>query len=579
MASVWEELKRRNVVRVAIAYAVVGWLILQVADVILNNVAAPAWAFQAILLLLAIGFPLTMVIAWVYELTPEGVRKEKDIDRSDSISHITGRKLDLIIIGVLAVAVAFLLVDKIYLSKVTTVPAGTLVSQRKSIAVLPFINLSDDPGNEYFSDGIAEEILNLLAKIPQLRVTSRSSAFSFKGQNLDVPTMAARLKVDHVLEGSVRKSGDQVRITAQLIDVGTDTHLWSETYDRKMENIFAIQDEISAAVVNALQVTLLREPPHAAETDPEAYALFLQGRHLAQFVNLSAGSLSRAETILKQALALDPGFASAWVELARVYLHQAMIFGIPSFEEGGELARDAVQRALQIDPRNGRALGVLAAVKGELEWDFEGAYETIRQALILDPGNAEIMQVAARAEYVLGRLDAAIDIYRKAMTLDPLSGHIGLAVVLHSAGRLDQAMDVLETAKSLNPGASVVNHWLALVQLAQGDAPAARETIELEPDEGWRLIGLPVIEYALGNIEASDAALAELIDKFGSSSALQIAEAYAYRGEIDNAFEWLDRAYDNRDPGMTNLLVTPLLANLHDDPRWEPLLDRMGLPH
>ncbi len=280
MTSFWGELKRRNVVRVAIAYAVVSWLLLQVADVVLDNIEAPTWVFQAILLLLVIGFPVAIIFAWAFELTPEGLKKEKDVDRSESITHVTGRKLDFVIIGVLVIAVGFLLVDKLYLSEGDTVPDEIIATERKSIAVLPFVNMSNDANNEYFSDGISEEILNLLVKVPELRVTSRSSAFSFKGQNLDVPTMAAKLNVVHVLEGSVRKSGNQLRITAQLIDGETDTHLWSETYERELKDVFAIYDEIAAAVVDELKIKLLGEPPKATETNSEAYALYLQGHDI-----------------------------------------------------------------------------------------------------------------------------------------------------------------------------------------------------------------------------------------------------------------------------------------------------------
>ena len=300
--------------RMLVLYVVAAWLIMQVAEVVIGLANLPGWIGPGILGLLAIGFPIAITLSWFYELTPQGMKLEKDIDPAESITHVTGRRVDFLVISLLCAAVILFSYDKWWTS-------GPLV---QSIAVLPFANMSNDPDNEYFSDGISEEILNLLAQVPELRVTSRSSAFSFKGQNLDVPTMAAKLNVAHVLEGSVRKSGNQLRIVAQLIDVESDTHLWSETYDRELKDIFAIQDEIAGAVVAALKITLLGKEPRAIETKPEAYALYLQGLHFSN--QLSAESSKKAERLLLQALEIDPGFAPAWTELGTVYERQAADF-------------------------------------------------------------------------------------------------------------------------------------------------------------------------------------------------------------------------------------------------------------
>ncbi|VUX56238.1 conserved membrane protein of unknown function [uncultured Woeseiaceae bacterium] len=579
MASVWGELKRRNVVRVAIAYAVVAWLSIEVSATTFPMLKLPEWAATFVTVLLIIGFPVAVIFAWAYEFTPEGLKKEEDVDRSESIMHVTGRKLDFVIIGVLVIAVGFLLVDKLYLSEGDTAPDEIIATERKSIAVLPFVNMSDDANNEYFSDGISEEILNLLAQVPEMRVTSRSSAFSFKGQNLDVPTMAARLNVTHVLEGSVRKSGNQLRITAQLIEVEADTHLWSETFDRELKNVFAIQDEIAAAVVDALKITLLGEEPRSTETNPEAYALYLQGRHFSN--QGTAESHKQAETLLKQALAIDPGFAPAWTNLGNVYRFGANALGVRPFDEGNELARDAIEKALAIDPHYGPAYAALAMIEIEYDWDFTAALQHLQQARALDSGDVAILRSTADLNRYLGRLDEAIDLNRQAVALDPVSyaGHLSLGASYYVARRLDEAAEILRLAISLNPGGNFSHYFLGNVLLRQGDAPSALAAMEQETSDGLRLTGIAIVQHALGDAEASDAALKQLIEKYAAFAAYQVAEAFAFRGEIDHAFDWLEQAYDNRDSGLLSVLADPTFANLHDDPRWEPLLDKMGLPH
>ncbi len=448
-----------------------------------------------------------------------------------------------------------------------------------SIAVLPFLNMSDDPEQEYFSDGISEDILNLLAKIPDLPVTSRSSAFSFKGQNLDVQTMAAKLNVAHVLEGSVRKSGNQLRIIAQLIEVETDTHLWSETYDRELKNVFAIQDEIAAAVVAALKITLLGKEPRSTETNPEAYALYLRGIHF--FNRATTVGHKQAETLLKQSLAIDPGFAPAWTSLGNVYRFGANTFGVRPYDEGNELARDAIQKALAIDPQYGPAYTALARVKMDYDWDFTAADQHLQQARALNPGDFPTLMAAADLNGTLGRVDEAVDLYRQAVALDPVSwwGLAYLGGIYYAAHRLDEAAESLRLAVSLNPGGYTVQYVLGLVLLAQGDAPAALVEIEQETGDGFRLTGVAIVQHALGDAKASDAALEELIENWGVPWPYQVAGVYAFRGEIDHAFNWLERAYDDRDPGLTDLHIDPVLANLRDDPRWIPFLDKMGFPH
>ena len=346
MPSIWFELKRRNVIRVGALYALAGWLLLQVADILFALLDVPTWGLRLVLGLLLLGFPLVLIFSWVYEMTPEGLKRERKIDRSHSITPNTGRKIDRLIIASLIVVVAVLTADRVLFmspsqevlqpaESTSAVPeaepqiAGKVttetqidVGQQKSIAVLPFVNISGDKENEYFSDGLTEELLNLLAKVDDLRVSSRTSSFAFKGKDTNIPSVARELKVAHILEGSVRKSGMSVRITAQLIDVETDSHLWSETYDRQLDDIFAIQDEIATAVVDALKVRLLNPGEVVAqgqrETSTDAYLLYLRGRHIYEL-----GRDTRDIDFVKQAigqyeaaLEVDPEYALAYAGLA-----------------------------------------------------------------------------------------------------------------------------------------------------------------------------------------------------------------------------------------------------------------------
>ncbi|MDH5622278.1 MAG: adenylyl cyclase, partial [Gammaproteobacteria bacterium] len=306
--SLFQELKRRNVFRVAVAYIIVAWLLLQVADTLGPALRLPEWFQSGVAFVVILGFLPAVIFAWAFELTPEGVKREREVDRSQSITPQTGQKLNFAIIALLALAVVYFAVDKFVLTDAPGTATSTVQrSVNPSIAVLPFVNMSDDQSNEYFADGITEELLNLLAKIPELDVTSRSSAFAFKGKDIDIPTVAGKLNVDHVLEGSVRKSGVTVRITAQLIEAGTDKHMWSETYDRELTDIFAIQDEIAKEVVDVLQVTLLGKAPESRATDAEAYSLYLEGLHYLELDG--EDDWRKAQLLFEDALQIDPSYA------------------------------------------------------------------------------------------------------------------------------------------------------------------------------------------------------------------------------------------------------------------------------
>jgi adenylate cyclase len=563
----FSELRRRNVLRMAILYLVAAWLIMQVTEVLMSLVGLPPWSGRAVIAILVIGFPITLVFSWFFELTTDGISLEKDVEPSRSITHDTGRRIDFIVISLLFAAVILFAYDKWWVSS----------APERSIAVLPFINLSDDPEQEYFSDGLAEDILNLLANVPELRVISRSSSFSFKEQGLDVPTIAAKLNVAHVLEGSVRKSGNQLRVTAQLIEVESDSHLWSNTYDHEMKEVFAVQDEIATAVVNALKATLTGKTPQAKKTNPDAYALYLQARHLIEQRNVQNFDL--AEAMLEDALALDPGYEPAWAELAYFYLHPANSSNL-SFHERVERARHAITQALAINPEYEAALVAMANIEMNYEWNFTAANDYLDRALRKNPNDARALVYAARSNRVFGRVDEAVKLARRAVDLDPVSptNHYALGIYLHISNHIQEGINQLRTALALSPTMSLVRFDLGMMLLARGDAEAALEMIEQEPSEGFRLTGRAIVQHALADATASEAALQELLANHQEWFAYQIASVYAYRNEADEAFFWLDRCYEIHD-ALSEMLVDPLLMNLHDDLRWEPFLDKMGLPY
>jgi serine/threonine protein kinase/Tfp pilus assembly protein PilF len=478
-------------------------------------------------------------------------------------------------ISLAAMVVVLLAAGIFYFGRQAEPPVST--SGKTAIAVLPFTNLGADKEQEYFSDGLSEELLNVLAKNPKLQVTSRTSAFSFKGKEVDMKTIAEKLNVTHVLEGSVRKAGNQLRITAQLIEVATDSHLWSQTYDRQMDNIFAVQDDIAASVSEALKVTLEgSQISKVQQTNPEAYNAYLQGRFF--FDRHSKEDLEKAITYYEQALKIEPNYARAWVGLSAAHSRQADSGHLP-VEEGYTKARKEVQKALELDPKLGEAHSVMGRIKVNYEWDWSGADAAYKRALELEPGNANVVRNAALLSVALGRLDEAIELDRQAIDLDPLqaSAHHNLGLHAYYAGQLGVAEQAFRKVLELNPQRPLVRSCLGLIYLAQSKPEDALVEIQKEPEPLWRGQGLALAYHAAGKKEA-DVLLAEYIEKYQNEAAFQIAEIYAYRGETDKGFEWLERSYKQRDGGLAQMKGSPLLLNLERDPRWTEFLKKMKLP-
>ena len=447
-----------------------------------------------------------------------------------------------------------------------------------SIAVLPFADMSPAKDQEYFADGLAEELLNKLAKIPELKVTARTSSFQFKGKNEDLRVIGEKLNVTTVLEGSVRKEGNRVRVTAQLINTADGFHLWSESYDREMTDIFAVQDEIARSVAGSLRVTLLGgKTPASRGTSPEAYNAYLQGRHF--YEQGSREGLEKAVSSYEEAIRLDPDYAPAWAGLAEARGQQASQGHMP-FADGYREARTAAERALALDPNLADAQEGLGSIQMWWDWDWAAADASYKRALALEPGNAKVLVGAGWLARTLGRFEEALTLYRRAAEVDPLSvwAHHSVGYTALYAGRLEEAAAALNKALELGPEHPLARAALAVVYLAQSRPQQALAETAHQRDPFWRLWALALAHHALGQKKESDAALAELIEKYQAVGAFQIAEVYGYRGEADRAFQWLERAYAQHDPGCVLVKGDPLLKNLERDPRYVAFLKKMRLP-
>jgi TolB-like protein len=450
----WGELRRRNVFKVAVAYAIVAWLLIEMAATVFPALKLPEWTVTFVTALILISFPVILIGAWAFEVTPDGLKRTREVPLEHSITHITGRRFDFAIIGLLAMAVVFLIVDNYVLvgEPPPVVPEQTELSIQpveKSIAVLPFVNMSSDPEQEFFSDGLSEEILNLLAKIRGLKVIGRTSSFAFKGRNEDLRGIGEALGVKTVLEGSVRKSGERVRITAQLIDVSDGAHIWSETYDRTMTDIFAVQDDVAAAIIDALQIHVGANPTRGRPTEnTEAYALFLKAR-----ASLNVYDFRNTEEILLQAIELDPNFAEAYELLAYCYFNLCGT-GVKSLE-GQKLTGEAAAKALAINPDLVFAQALYHS--GNIEpWSFLGEIEAFERAVRQQPGNPPLLDTFAYGLLEAGYLQEALGVAERFVELDPLSpvANYYLATALYAVGRTSEAFTALELAHQLGHGSA-----------------------------------------------------------------------------------------------------------------------------
>lgn len=565
------ELNRRNVMRMATLYGVVAWLIMQVAEVVIGLADLPEWIGQATLGVLAIGFPLTLVFAWFYELTPLGLRREQDVDQATPLADAAGRRIDFIVISVLTAAVIVFALDKWWLG----VEPDAVPPPPNSIAVLAFANLSDDPNQEYLSDGVAEDLLNLLARIDGLSVISRTSAFSYKGKNVRLSDIARELNVAHVLEGSVRKAGNAVRINAQLVETNSETHLWSATYDQTLDDIFAIQDEIAGEVVDQLKITLRRGPPTVKSIDPDAYALYLRARHLSRQGTPEAWE--QAIELFEQALLIAPDHAAAWDGLASTYIQQTNNSERP-IDDGYTLAREAASQALALDPDYALGYARLGWIAMHHDGDLAAAARHYERALALGPTDSTILFGAASLAMSLDRIETAIVLENDAILHDPLYpiGHNNRGDTFLSAGEFEKAIGSFRTALTISPEYVGAHYRIGVAFLLKREAESALHEMLQERFRGWRLLGLAMAYHALGRSDESNVALAEMIEDFEHEAAYNISYVFAFRNEADLAFAWLNKAFDYSDPGLAEIVNEPLFGNIKTDPRWQPFLQRIG---
>lgn len=448
-----------------------------------------------------------------------------------------------------------------------------------SIAVLPFVDLSPGKDQEYFADGLAEELLNELAKVPELRVAARSSCFQFKGKAADMASIGEQLKVGAILEGSVRKAGSRVRISVQLVKVADGFQLWSDTYDHELTDIFEVQDEIARSVASALKVRLqgMAASSAARGGNAEAYNLYLQGEYFLDRRSREDGE--KAISCYEQALKLSPGYARAWAGLARAHYRRADLGYVP-VEEGYPNARQAAEKALELDPSLAEAHAALGKVRRSYDWDWSGADAAFKRALELEPGNARVLLEAAMLARTLGRFEEAVRLSRRATELDPLSvqtlHYFGINAIY--AERLEEAEAAFRKVLEFNPGHLSEHMLIGRIHLMRSKPEAALGEMEREEDPLWRCFGLALVYHSLGRKKEADAALAEFLVRGSEYSAYQAAEIYAFRGEADESFAWLERAYAQRDVGLALMKGDPLLENIEGDPRYPVFLKKMRLP-
>lgn len=575
MNNFFSELKRRNVYKVAVAYAVVGWLLIQIAATTFPILEIPNLAIKLVIGVVALGFPIALVIAWAFEMTPEGMKRTEDVPAGEKLPQWSRRKFIAFLVCVAVVAVGLLA----YQLRRAPGPGTTSRAEGKSIAVLPLLNESGDPKDEYFSDGLSEELIAALAQIRELKVIGRSSSFRFKERKEDSKTIGEKLGVTTLLEGTVRKQNDRVRIVAELINAADGIELWTRTFDRELKDIFAVQQEIAAAVASSLKTTLLgpdQTPPAGPATNnTQAHSAFLQGHYYFQRRNID--DYRKAVAHFDEAIRLDPEYALAYAERSEAWTLIGDLVG--ESKTAWPKARSDAEKAVAVGPAEAQAHAALGWVRFFTEWRFAEGLSELTRAKELSSANPIVNDLLGRAMVYVGKPDEAEKQVRQSVEVDPLASAPlnNLARILWYRGRLDEADAAARKSAELQPASASSRRWQVLVAIRRGDGETALREAQAEPDESYRRFELAIAHHARGDRPAADAALADLMAN-NRGLDYQVAQVYALRGEKDKALEWLQIAFDNHDTGMLALQIDPLLSSLRDDPRFKALVAKMNFP-
>ncbi len=598
----FEELKRRNVLRMAGVYLVGAWLLTQVASTVMPAFEVPGWALRALIIVLALGFVPALIFAWVFELTPEGIKRDAAVKAEESIGPQTARRMDRLIIVLLILALVYFGFDKFVLAPArdarlvaTTTEAvkasavqgaaagGADLVNDKSIAVLPFADLSPTHDQEYFSDGMTEEILDALAKVQGLHVAARTSSFYFKGKNEKLTAIGAALGVAHVLEGSVRKQDNKVRITAQLIQTRDGFHLWSQSYDGDLTDVFELQERIARAITDALKVVLQGDQQSRlaanATKDAEAHEQVLRGRYL--FNQRGYANLQSAEVAFKAALAIDPAYADAWAGLAQTYsLLPTYAVSDPSglaAVDTAALARDAADHAVALDPRSSAALAARANTRTTFNFDWVGAEQDFRAAIAANPADATAHQWYAEMLLQQRRSSEADVHYQAALALDPLSAVVQFSrgISLATEKKYLEALPYYDAALRIAPGffEPINGKAMALIDLRRFDEAEAIVRGMPSPARELRLSLIAALKDP-----SKKAAAIEQIMAHGGDSVFQKPPLLARLGEYDLVLTQLERLFEKKAPFREYLYVIPEFDPLHDNPRFKVLLQQICLP-
>lgn len=584
LPGILRELQRRNVVRAIILYATSVWALAQGIASLGPSLGAPEWATRWFLVAAAIGFPVWIAFAWFYELTPEGIKRESDVDTDKSVLRATGRRLDFWIIGALSIAVVLLLADR-FVRHDANSAHGPVIAE-KSIAVLPLVNDSGDPNALYFSDGLSEDFINALSQFAGLRVIARASSFQFRDSKDSVAIIGAKLGVAHLLEGSVQRAGDTVRIVAELINASDGTTLWSQRYDRPYKDLFQVQDDITNAVAAALKTRLLggnNAAPAQGDRPPSgslaAYNALLEGQFYLHRFN--EDSEQKGVEAFQEAVRIDPNYAQAWAGLAIALQDVGYVATDPAVVQAKyKLARAAADKASALGPNLSIVHNARGIILQYLDFDWNGAAAEFRRAAELAPHDVSPKVNLSVVLMTMGKTEEAAQLVRDALKIDPLRAqfYADLASYEVVLGHLPQAEQAMRKAIQLDPTGFNYYQVLSFISIQRGDAKTALAEAQMESRQPYRDLNVALAMQASPDRAAADVALKNLIDRYAGIAAYQVGDAYAIRKDPDNMFKWLERAYAQKDLGLLGMTGDPFILPYRHDPRFIALCEKMKLP-